>query len=236
MADSETQRATVTGSLPDDNLTREQLLLSMYALSHTLQNKLSNIFAAWNNYRLAPSNPAETLEEIMIQVQAMKTQVNNIYRFSKPQEDNLVKDICSIADYCSTAFSHYRQQAELQHRTLTTSFFPKGSIYTDTSRLDLILDNVFSNAIRYAPINTNVHMEVAFFAGVLMMTVTNQFDHFPEDRLQDIFQPAVQLDHHHTGCGLGLYICQKNIQLLGGTISATCTPQTFSIAIRLPAV
>ncbi|RAJ73470.1 hypothetical protein CLV59_11322 [Chitinophaga dinghuensis] len=142
--------------------------------------------------------------------------------------EQLVMDICSIADYCSTAFYHHRRKAEQQRRSLTTSFFPKGSIYTDTARLDLVLEKVFSNAITSAPIDSNIHMEVTFFAGQLTIIIThNTCEHFPENRLQEIFQPADSTS---------LYSCQQTIQLLGGAISASCTSSTCSIAIRLPAV
>jgi signal transduction histidine kinase len=102
---------------------------------------------------------------------------------------------------------------------------PDGEIvFCDRARIDQVLFNLVSNAIKYSRGGTNITVSaermdhVACFMvrdqgrGMASMTLSKIFDRF--------WQPA---DTHHTGLGLGLYIAKGIVEAHGGTIRAEST-------------
>ena len=109
-------------------------------------------------------------------------------------------------------------------------------VYGDGVRLAQVFDNLFANAIKYAP-------------GAPIVILLNQVDHdavisfidrgpgIPQDSLALIFERfyRVRGEKAVTGTGLGLYICRQIIQAHRGKIWAESTPgQGTTFFIQLP--
>ena len=97
------------------------------------------------------------------------------------------------------------------------------TIRTDPARLRQILVNLVSNAVKFTQ-QGEVHLQVRTLAeGTrLQFVVKDTGIGIPADRLQELFQPFVQVDRSDTrrfgGSGLGLAISQRLAQALGGQI------------------
>jgi signal transduction histidine kinase/ActR/RegA family two-component response regulator len=102
----------------------------------------------------------------------------------------------------------------------------------DPVRLRQILTNLFGNAVKFTH-----HGEVLLNIAIdscnadscrLTMSVSDTGIGIPADKLSSIFDPFSQADNSATrrygGTGLGLAICRNLVELMGGKLSATSTP------------
>jgi signal transduction histidine kinase len=95
-------------------------------------------------------------------------------------------------------------------------------IRTDPVRLRQLLTNLVENGIRYSP-EGKVEVELAGRAGELLVSVSDSGVGIPAEQLELIFEPFTQVDSSasrvHGGVGLGLSICKKIVDGMGGRIS-----------------
>ena len=105
-------------------------------------------------------------------------------------------------------------------------------LYGDALRLEQILTNLTSNAIKFtARGEISIHVSVISEIGdkvMLRFAVTDSGIGIPPERQQDIFQAFTQEDTSTTrrygGTGLGLTICRHLVQLMNGEIGLTSEP------------
>ncbi|RFB67449.1 MULTISPECIES: response regulator [unclassified Herbaspirillum] len=105
-------------------------------------------------------------------------------------------------------------------------------LYGDALRLEQILTNLTSNAIKFtARGEISIHVAVISEIGdkvMLRFAVTDSGIGIPPERQQDIFQAFTQEDTSTTrrygGTGLGLTICRHLVQLMNGEIGVTSEP------------
>jgi signal transduction histidine kinase len=118
-------------------------------------------------------------------------------------------------------------------------------VCTDPVRLRQLLTNLVENGIRYSQ-RGKVQVEIAGRDGRLQVRVTDSGVGIPADQLEAIFEPFTQVDSSasrvHGGVGLGLSICKKIADGMGGTIAVhsevgrgTCFELELPVAPAQPA-
>lgn len=99
-------------------------------------------------------------------------------------------------------------------------------LQTDVGRLKSILRNVLSNAFKFTPQGSVAVTGYPQAEGILLCVADTGIG-IPPEKLTVIFSPFVQGDSSDTrrygGAGLGLYLVQQFLQLLGGTIAVEST-------------
>ena len=92
-------------------------------------------------------------------------------------------------------------------------------ITSDLYYMDLILDNLINNALKYARNNTNVQIEIQRKQNGIFCTIKDQGIGISETELENIFRPFyrahAQQHQQIPGTGLGLSIVKKTCNLLG---------------------
>ncbi|MEC9234485.1 MAG: HAMP domain-containing sensor histidine kinase [Planctomycetota bacterium] len=152
----------------------------------------------------------------------------------------------SISDLLEGLCAIMRPQAEHKHLDLQVRV-PDGldSVETDPGKLQQILFNFLSNAVRFSPehgtivISTN-RVSRQRGSGGVRISITDEGPGVPYDMQDVIFEKFRQVDSSHTrvhsGTGLGLAICRELAILLGATVSLVSEPgqgATFSVEIPL---
>jgi len=99
-----------------------------------------------------------------------------------------------------------------------------GPISGDPDRLQQVVWNILSNAIKFTPEGGRVDLAVERHASGVRIAVADNGAGIPHDFLARIFDNFTQVDasssRRHGGLGLGLAIVKKLVELQGGTISA----------------
>jgi signal transduction histidine kinase len=108
-------------------------------------------------------------------------------------------------------------------------------------RLQLILKNLFDNAIQYSPRGSTVHVDASKHNGVCTISIRDEGCGIDPDALPHIFERFYRGDASRSrargGAGIGLAIVHAAVRSAGGTITATSQAGDGSIfTVTLPAV
>jgi two-component system sensor histidine kinase VicK len=122
------------------------------------------------------------------------------------------------------------QQTDAAKARVRITFNSQGvNVWADPDRILQTLTNLISNAIKFSPPSTEIHLRARRIdAGEAELQVRDQGRGIPEDKLESIFERFHQVDASDSrtmgGTGLGLAICRSIINQHGGRIWATSIP------------
>jgi len=113
----------------------------------------------------------------------------------------------------------------------------------DRARLDQVLTNLVSNALKYSPQGGTVRLAIAWDRATepptATITISDQGLGIPEAERETIFQPFARGSARSTtigGTGLGLYIVRQIVEGHGGTIAvSSALGQGSTFTVRIPA-
>ena len=112
----------------------------------------------------------------------------------------------------------------------------------DAERVGQVLLNLLTNAAKFTGAGGEVTVDASADDGVVRMRVRDTGRGIPAERLEEIFDPFVQLDRRRglvdasrQGVGLGLAISRELARAMGGDVTVESTPGVGStFTLRLP--
>jgi signal transduction histidine kinase len=114
------------------------------------------------------------------------------------------------------------------------------TLHTDPVRLEQILVNLLSNAIRHSPERASVEVSVDATEGKVVFSVIDHGPGVPVELRQRIFEPFERFDPSSGyGTGLGLPVSRRLAEALGGTLvieETTGGGATFLVKIPSPSL
>ncbi|MBG9378665.1 sensor histidine kinase [Panacibacter sp. DH6] len=109
---------------------------------------------------------------------------------------------------------------------------------SDPRRVSIIINNLISNAIKYADyskLQPEIHVNVTVVDNVATLEVSDNGIGIEEKHLDKIFTLFYRVTNSATGSGLGLYIIKETVEKLGGYIIINSTKgDGTSIKVMLP--
>jgi signal transduction histidine kinase len=105
-------------------------------------------------------------------------------------------------------------------------------------RLERVLQNLLSNAVRHTPADGTVRVRAALDGGRLAVEVADTGEGIAAEDLSRVFEPFFRADPARSGpgSGLGLALAKRIVEALGGSITAESAPASGSrFAVVLPA-
>ncbi len=143
-----------------------------------------------------------------------------------------VKRLCEVMHTDMEAHGH----------TLTWEAEPNlPPLMGDRQRLEQVVINILSNAIKYTPDGGQIHVRMFREKERLITTVTDNGVGIPEKDIEHLFERFYRVEKSRTsdagGTGLGLAIAKELVEAHGGTISVTSRLQEgTTVRIELPFV
>lgn len=157
--------------------------------------------------------------------------VNEIMDLSKLEAGKLEVHTHKLepARECKRIFLAFESLAALKNVRLEyrEDFPPDCWIQSDGKKIEKVLNNLVSNAIKHSPENSVVQMEARYHEGNLQVTLTDQGEGIPKNELPKIFDRFYQVNSGQAsatgGTGIGLALSKELSHLLGGDLRVEST-------------
>ena len=140
-------------------------------------------------------------------------------RYEIQLSDTNVNGLCLLA--LKTVEHKRRRDVDLRFETNVDNSFV---IKTDTRRVEQVLINYLTNAIKYTQKGSiTLGCDYDRDKKTVTFSVTDTGQGIPLEKQKEIFERFSKLDNFHQGTGLGLNICNLIAEKLGGTVGVDST-------------
>ena len=215
-------------------------------LSHELRTPLNAIFGWAQILKLDYENPEtvrEAMEVIDRNVRLQTQLIEDLLDMSRIISGKVRLDVqqVELAELIDTAIESVRPAAEAKELRLESVVDPHaGPVSGDPGRLQQVLWNLLTNAIKFTPKGGKIHVVLERINSHVEISVVDSGAGIDQEFLPHLFERFSQADasttRKHGGLGLGLSIVKNLVELHGGSISAQSdgTGRGATFIIRLP--
>lgn len=223
------------------NRAKSDFLASM---SHEIRSPMNGVLGMTGLLLSTELNPEQRdfVETIRRSGEMLMTIINDILDFSKIDSGKLVFEksdfhLRDLLEDCADLAAPAARTHGVELIVETHPLVPQ-SLIGDPTRLQQVIGNLLSNAIRFTPAGGEVHVRVlpesggglASDAGTvrLRFVVRDTGIGVDEATRRKLFEPFIQADastsRHYGGTGLGLAICRRLVGMMDGEISMESSP------------
>jgi two-component system OmpR family sensor kinase len=170
----------------------------------------------------------ETLESAREEVERMHTIVENLLTLARADDGSLelLREPVDLSDVTSTVAANAAAFTRPTGVVLQTDG-PHATVVADRARIEQVVTNLVSNAVRFSPAGGSVHLSTWLRDGGAGCSVTDQGPGVSPQIAGRIFERFVRADPGRTndgGSGLGLAICHEIVTAHGGRIWVDVRP------------
>ena len=221
-------------------------------MSHDIRtpmNAIIGITTLMKNELHQPEKLAEHLGKLESSGQLLLGIINDILDMSRIEsgKTTLNEEKMNLPQQISQLDSIIRQQAGQRRQTFTVSTrLQHENVLGDLSRLNRVLMNILSNAVKYTPTGGHIRFEVDELPrnehyARYRFVVQDDGIGMSEDYQKTLFDPFTREERSGTnrvqGTGLGMAITKSIVDLMGGSIgveSATGKGTRFEMVLEFP--
>ncbi|WP_282039263.1 hybrid sensor histidine kinase/response regulator transcription factor [Saccharicrinis aurantiacus] len=99
------------------------------------------------------------------------------------------------------------------------------TICIDADKIDKVVYNIFSNAVKYTPKGGNISINIEENNSILILSINNSGSYIPKENRTKIFDRFYQ-ESNNDGTGIGLHIVQKLVETIEGKIRVESSKKT----------
>ena len=213
--------------------------------AHELRTPLSGLRATLEVALSRPRESAEyrrAMDECLAIARQMQTMVGNLLDLARLDAAPAGLDLrrVAVADLLAESWKPLEQRARQRGLRIAEPQANGVCVHTDREKLQQVLCNLLDNAVSYADEGGVIEAMVGQAAERVSITIRNSGSTVPPGLAARVFDRFWRGDaaRHDTGlhCGLGLALCRRLVEVLGGTISVGCeSGGWFEVRVELPA-
>ncbi len=179
-----------------------------------------------------PRTTGPSVAEELNKISLINNNILQVIEFEKHQI-HLEKQMIDLAQLIETTLEQFRKtnhKRSIQVHYAAT--LPKVNL--DPVRIQEVLLNLLDNAIKYSPQKSGIDLYVQVQLSHILVSIENMGSGIAAEALSRIFHPFYRGESlsHPGGLGLGLTLCQINIEAHGGQIWAENIEEKGSVAVR----
>jgi PAS domain S-box-containing protein len=228
----------------ESNRLKDEFLATV---SHELRTPLTAILG-WarmmDSENLDPEQKQRAIQTIQRNAKAQAEIVDDILDVSRIITGNLYLSLepTELTPIIEAAINVVRPTAEAKRIVIETEFDPEPALVSaDHHRMQQVVWNVVSNAIKFTPAGGRVRVRTFQIDGYANVEVTDTGQGITAEFLPHVFERFRQADSSttrlHGGLGLGLAIVRHLIEIHGGSVRAESEGEgkgaTFTITLPL---
>lgn len=232
--------ATLQREVARQNAELQRLHTEMHRLlgmvAHDLRNPLATIQLLSDCLRESAGDRLEPdevgmIEEIEQASTTMRRLIEDLLDVSKVEASGLdiVRAPTDLVALVQATVALNRPLAKRKHiQVVIETDQPRVVVDIDAERIRQVLNNLFSNAVKYSMPATNIRITLACETSTAVVSVIDEGQGIPPEELPRLFhafsRTSVQPTAGEPSTGLGLAICKKIIGAHGGKIWAESAP------------
>jgi signal transduction histidine kinase len=218
-------------------LVRERTLTSNVAheLRTPIAGLLSTLEVTLNRLR-SPDEYRESAQECFEIVKRMNWLVNNLLSIARIEAGNVqlqTQDVM-IGNVLMEWWRPFETRARERGLQIDWDIEPDAKLQTDPEFLRVVVTNLFDNAVSYAPEGGTIRIQATSDGSI---SVANAANGLKPDAINRAFDPFWRNTDSRAGevahAGLGLNLCKKITEVLGGRISAQIKEPESLFVVRL---
>lgn len=205
-------------------------------MSHDIRTPMNAILGFTELIKRDSRSPAKVMEytnKIYASGQHLLGLINDVLDMSKIENGKFVLNVqkFNLAEFVDELGNMMRPQANKKNQTfdICVHDLKEENLLGDKVRINQILINILSNAIKYTPENGAIRMDISELPKIndnfarLRFTVTDNGIGISDDYLEHLFNPFSReissTVNSIQGTGLGMAITKNLVDLMSGTIS-----------------
>jgi signal transduction histidine kinase len=199
--------------------------------SHELKTPLSVVKGTLDVLVRKPRDSAHYEERIrycLDELNRMARLIDQLLMLARYENDMMNPNIAKmeITAALQSVVSRLEPMAVEKLISIRMTNSPAGTVAADQAMLEMMLENILSNAIKYSPPGSSIEIGTAIRTGSLVCTITDHGVGIPEEKLQNVFDRFYRVDESRSsstgGFGLGLSIVRKlaDLQHIGISVSS----------------
>ena len=215
-------------------------------VAHELKSPINAIEGYLNVLKsgAANENPAlsgEIIERCSTRIGGMRKMITDLLDLTRIESGQKKRefeelDVCEILQM---AVETAAPDADARHITLHVDATPPVQMMADRGEIEIILNNLISNAVKYNRDAGRVDIRVRRRDQEVVLSVSDTGIGMTEEQVAKLFQDFVRIKteqtQHILGSGLGLSILKKLAHLYGGEVKVKSRPEegsTFTVVLR----
>ena len=221
-------------------------------MSHDIRtpmNAIIGITTLMKNELHQPEKLAEHLGKLETSVRLLLGIINDILDMSRIESGKTTLNIekTNLPQQVSQLDSIIRQQASQRRQTFTVeNHVQHENVLADPNRLNQVLMNILSNAVKYTPQGGHIRLDVEELTHTehyakYRFVVQDDGIGMSEAYQKTLFEPFTREEKSGTnrvqGTGLGMAITKSIVDLMGGTIHVESAPgkgSRFEVVLEFP--
>ncbi len=220
-------------------------------MSHEIRTPMNAIIGLTQVVRRSqdPQKVQSCVNQIEASSHHLLALVNDILDLSKIESGKmaLAPEATNLHDNIQFALDLMQSKAKESHIRIAKEVqITHPSVCVDSLRLNQVLINLLSNAVKFSDENGEIHLSLKEIKGHnglyhYLFSVKDNGIGMTKEQLSRIFdsfeQASASTAKNYGGTGLGLPISQKIVEMMGGHIQVTSTPNKgseFSFTLALP--
>lgn len=227
----------------EDSIKNERLKTNLITnVSHDIKTPLTSIINYVTLLQNIPIEDEKAKQYIQIlddKSQRLKHLTEDLMEASKISSNNITleKTRLNLTELVTQTSGEFYERFEQNSLTLIT-MLPEHALYIDADgrRIWRILENIYSNAIKYSQKHTRVYAQLTStgtYAEFTLKNISAQPLNISSDDLTKRFVRG-DVSRSTEGSGLGLSIAKDLTKLHGGTFDVSTNGDLFCITILLP--
>jgi len=184
-----------------------------------------------------PEQYEEKIKEVMGQTDRLNSLLDQLLQMARMQSASIKKEMVSLHSLVSETAKKWEKQMAERGARLQISVPANTSVDADNFLMAIIMDNLFSNAIKYGAIHGKISCD--WDAGNNTFSITNDGAEIPGEQIPFLFNRFYRTDDSRSsqipGSGLGLAIVKQLCDSQHIDISVQSHPNSTTFLLQFPA-
>jgi two-component system, OmpR family, phosphate regulon sensor histidine kinase PhoR len=214
---------------PEDNAAYDELRSGFTAaVSHELRTPLARLMSLLETAALPGEDPAELVERAKREVEQIGGLIDDVLFLSELETGREVVALGAtpIREIAEQVVADHAESAARGDIALSADVPDGLELPLRPRMLRVVLENLVTNAIRYAGPGTRCRVSAERRDGAVVLTVADDGQGVSEEDLPRLFERFYRADRARSsrGTGLGLSIVKHVVTSAGGTVEAAGSP------------